>query len=328
MQFTSYSEINEYRLKEQTLFQSSQQDLTIFHDLIYKYVLALALKLVTERSGTAPSPYTFFVMGSAGRMEQSLWSDQDHGMVFKAHNSANKSYFLELGKEISDGLAQSGYPKCSGEVMASNPLWCKSEQEWKQQLEFWAADATWESNRYLLIFADARSVSGDSSLLENVKAEYYCRISNQYLLKRLLQNTMCLKKGIGVLGQLLPETHGIYSGRINLKNTGFLPYVNAVRLLALKEGIGATSTLLRLKLLPETSLAKEAQQFYILHFTKLLQFRLHHAGHHHYQSGHYVLLDSLSKKEKLDLKEILRAGEQLHATARRVIEKDDKHGNE
>lgn len=328
MQFTSYSEINEYRLKEQTLFLSSQQDLTIFHDLIYKYVLALALKLVSERSGTAPSPYTFFVMGSAGRMEQSLWSDQDHGMVFKAHSSANKAYFLELGKEISDGLAQSGYPKCSGGVMASNPLWCKSEQEWKQHLEFWAADATWESNRYLLIFADARPLSGDSSLLENVKAQYYSRISNQYLIKRLLQNTMCLKKGIGVLGQLLPETHGMYSGMINLKNTGFLPYVNAVRLLALKGGITATSTLLRLKLLPETTLAKEDQHVIMLNFIKLLQFRLQHADHHHYQSGHYVPLDRLSKKEKLDLKEILRTGQQLHSTARRLIEKDVTHGNE
>lgn len=328
MEFTSYSEINNYRLKEYTFASGSQQHLNSFHDSIYEYVLSLSMKVVTLRFGTAPSPYAFFVMGSAGRMEQSIWSDQDHGIIFKANSSAAKAYFLELGQEVSEGLALAGYPKCPGGVMASNPLWCKSEEEWRQQLKVWGADSTWESNRYLLIFADARSLSGEHSLLENAKKELLSKIHHEQLIKRLLQNTMNVKKGIGVLGQLLPETHGTYSGAINLKDTAFFPYVNAARLLAFKEGITATPTLSRLNQISELNLPIEDQHFFAVNFANLLQFRLRHADHHDYQSGHYVFLERLSKSEKHELKEILKAGEQLYTKTRRLIEKDVKHGYE
>lgn len=322
MQFNSYSEINDFRLKGIVLASRSNENLNIFHDLIYEHVISISLDRIKQRYGDIPSPFTFFVMGSAGRMEQSIWSDQDHGMVYEIDNEASREYFIRLGEEISKGLELAGYTKCSGGVMASNPMWSKSADDWKWQINNWASDSSWEAIRYLLIFADARSFRGDPLLLSNLKKELFSAIQKERLIIRMLHNTMHLKKGVGVLGQLLVETHGNFSGSINLKDTAFFPYVNAVRLLALNEYITDTSTLSRIQRIPEKIMRVESKDFYIRNFYKLLDYRLQYGNHSDYVSGHYVKGDRLLKKEKKELKEVLKAGEQLYVEVRKLVERE------
>ena len=148
----------------------------------------------------------------------------------------------------------------------------------------WASDSSWEAIRYLLIFADARSFYGDPLLLSNVKEELFTVIDKEHLIVKMLHNTMHLKKGVGILGQLLVETHGTFSGSINLKNTAFFPYVNAVRLLALSEKNPETSTLTRIQLLSKNIISLEDKAFYSRNFSNLLDFRLEHGNHSDYVS--------------------------------------------
>lgn len=328
MEFNNYHEINDFRLKGIALSSQSNEDLNEFHDLIYHHVLSMSVNQIKLRYGQAPSPFTFFVMGSAGRMEQSIWSDQDHGVIYQMKNEESKEYFIRLGEEISKGLMLAGYTKCPGGVMASNPMWSKSADDWRLQINHWACDSSWEAIRYLLIFADARPFHGDPLLLSNLKKELFTIIDKKHLIIKLLHNTMHLKKGVGILGQLLVETHGTFSGSINLKNTAFFPYVNAVRLLALSEWIPETSTLARIQLIPENIISFEDKASYSRNFSNLLNFRLKHGIHSDYASGHYVNGAQLTKLEKKELKDILKAGERLFIKARKLIEKGVKYGNE
>ena len=128
----SYESIREW--KGRHIFQSltNTSSLNNFHDMVMRQVFDLAVIRVNK--GNPPCEFCWFITGSGGRLEQGLISDQDHGIIFETDNQENFQYFLELGKEISYGLDEVGYPYCKGKVMSSNPLWCKSFIRWKEQL--------------------------------------------------------------------------------------------------------------------------------------------------------------------------------------------------
>lgn len=312
-----YSVISAYRKEHMKEVVHDHFKLNELHDDMIKQVLKISLQEVLARYGPPPSPFSFFVMGSAGRFEQSVWSDQDHGIVYHEPTAEAKAYFLSLGKEISKGLYQVGYPYCDGGVMSGNPFWCKSHSEWEKQIKNWALEASWESLRYLLIFIDGRSFYGQHQLLEQLKTFVYQTVQKQHLLSRMSNNTLHFKKGIGVLGQLLVETHGVHSGSLNLKETALFPYVNAVRLLAVKENLLETSTLSRLD-----KLQIHDKDLYKAMFLKLLNYRLLYSSHTDYDSGHFLPTDILTKEQKNEIKDIIKHGVTLHQYVRKLIDKE------
>jgi CBS domain-containing protein len=305
------------RFREAQIKQVSRDHyrLNELHDEIMNQVLDISMKQVFPRIGPPPSPFSFFVMGSAGRLEQSVWSDQDHGIIYCDQSDEIKAYFLTLGKEISKGLYLAGYPYCAGGVMSSNPFWCKSKSEWEGQIKTWALAASWESIRYLLIFIDGRSVYGRHKLLEGLKNIVFQAVKNEHLMSRISNNTLNLKKGIGVLGQLLVETHGKHTGSLNIKEIALFPYVNTVRLLAIKNNLLKTSTLSRFEKLqvPDKESYKEM-------FLKLLNYRLLFSNQKDYESGHYLPVDILTKEQKNEVKDIIKHGALLHQSVRKSIE--------
>jgi CBS domain-containing protein len=323
-----YEEIRSYREQQLTAVINDHFKMNQLHDEIITKVIELSLSRIQVRNGPPPCPFSFFVMGSAGRFEQSIWSDQDHGIIYQQQSDIIKDYFLELGKEISQGLQIAGYDYCDGAVMSSNPLWCKSISEWQQQLSKWILDSTWESIRQLLIFVDGRSMYGVEIYMEDLKLLVYQSIHNGPLLKRIFTNTLHFKKGMGVLGQLLVETHGPHAGLLNIKETALFPYVNAARLLAIKENITETSTLLRLESIPDSLIRTSTKELYKQQFLKLLNYRLAHCDNKDYESGHYLRMDTLSKMQKNEVKEILKNGLALYRFVKILVAKEDGHGDE
>nr|WP_263323271.1 DUF294 nucleotidyltransferase-like domain-containing protein [Neobacillus sp. Marseille-Q6967] len=294
------------------------------HDKVVQEVVHLSISRIINIHGPLPCPFSFFVMGSAGRMEQSFWSDQDHGIIYHDTNEEAKTYFLALGNEISLGLNVAGYDYCDGGVMANNPLWCKSSAEWKLQLTHWMLTSSWESIRHLLIFIDGRPIYGESEYLKQLKTFVFQSVKKENLLKNILNNTMYLKKSIGVLGQFLVETHGKHTGSINLKETAFLPYVNAVRILAIKGNIYETSTLARLEQIKDTWICSQIKDRYQHQYLKLLHLRLSLGDHTTYETGHYLKIDRLSKVQKKEVKDILKSGASLFGLVRNLVEKENE----
>lgn len=323
--FDTYQAIKTFRDQEIRNSITDNHQLNQFHDQVMKRVVQIALDHVNQERGNPPSTFSFFVMGSAGRFEQGFCSDQDHGLVYEQTNHDEHEYFGILGNEITKGLDIAGYELCDGNVMCSNPLWCKPEKEWRQQLHDWLDKQDWESVRHLLIFMDARVLVGHSLYIDQLKALVFEYIEETpHLLQRMLENTRRIKKGVGIFKQFLTESHGTYAGHINLKDTAFFPYVNAIRLLAIKEKLHTSSTLERLKQLNQQSRYDPTLINYQAHFIDLLQHRLFLQATSNkisYESSHYVNISHLSNAHKQQLRSILNNGIRFHQQLTKLLEK-------
>ncbi|KAB8137878.1 hypothetical protein F9U64_07470 [Gracilibacillus oryzae] len=314
-----YDEIKRFR--EQNIHkQKDYSELNTFHDKLIKHTVEIAMQKVEEEQGKAPAPFAFFIMGSAGRSEQSIWTDQDHGIVYQGTDE-EKEYFLLLGKEIANGLEIVGYPKCDGKVMASEPMWTHSVENWTAQVDMWLNEATWQSLRHFSTFFDSRVIIGETAFLDEIKKATFQHLgSDPQVYKRLIDNVDFIRKGVGIFGQLLPEQSGPMTGHIHLKTTTFFPYVNSLRLLALVNHSFSVSTAVRFNDLKDSYpfLAEYEDQF-----ERLLEFRyLFTKEAKNYDEVHYVSLNKLSKSDKQELKQFMKSGADLFETTKSFIEKE------
>lgn len=320
--YQTYEELYAWRIREMAdLTNKHLQQLNHVHDRLMQRVVMLAQQKMKPHFSICPSNFSFFVMGSAGRSELTLWSDQDHGLIYEVNSEEDHSYFKELGQEITYGLEKAGYPLCEGKVMCSNPRWRKSKEDWKKQLLDWVEVASWESIRNLLIFMDGRSIVGDESLLEELKMEVF-QLLDHSLLQRMLSNTMRIRNSIGWFGQLIVEQNGPHKGSIFLKEAAFFPYVNALRLLSIKEKIVETSTLRRFeRLLQRAPYERDLAQYYYS-FQQLLGYRLHNVKQERDSDQvYYLKVNKLNKDQKKEIKEILKGGKALYMYTQHLIEK-------
>ncbi|MGG4491483.1 DUF294 nucleotidyltransferase-like domain-containing protein [Metabacillus idriensis] len=319
----SYESIRSWKDEEIYKYTTDTQSLNQFHDKVMRAVFEVSLQKLKEEKGTPPSPFSWFVMGSAGRFEQGVISDQDHGMVYEKSGADTDQYFLAFGKEISLGLHLAGYPYCEGKVMSSNPVWCKTLGAFEEQLLKWMDEISFESMRYLQIFVDARVLAGEEAFIGHLKKVIHeCRKKSPKLLKRFMDNIMHLKPSVGPLGQIFTESSGPYQGSLNLKQAAFLPYVNAVRILAIKEGVLAASTLERIDELSKDEFYRNELCEYKKSFVNLLQFRMSNLKRiKEYDDVHYLPIKQLGRAEKKEMKTILKNGKKLHHFVQGIIEK-------
>lgn len=317
-----------FELKKEKEFFSQSNELTNEmlndrHDLTLKEAFAVVYEEFTKEHGKAPCDFVWFVTGSAGRKEQGIISDQDHGMIYQEDEPAVQAYFSALGKLVSDALNTIGYPYCEGNVMSSNHIWCKSFAGWKKQLRKWMEMENWESIRYLQIFYDSRGLIGNGELVQGLKGVIHdYRQEHPALLVRFLNNVMRIKKGVGIFGQFFVERSGAHRGSLHMKNTLYLPYVNSIRLLAIKEGIIATSTLERIAELKNRSSYESLMKEYETYFRRILLLRIvSFQDATDYSDVHFLNINKLTKEERADVKHLLRKGIKLYQQVKRLIEK-------
>jgi CBS domain-containing protein len=295
------------------------------HDLIIQKSVSIAeANLLADGIGAAPVPYAFILFGSGGRREQTLWSDQDNGLIYEYHNQSAESdvrYFEQLAMSIENGLQMIGYPPCEGGVVASNNMWCKSTKAWEQMIGGWFQESSWESVRQLLIVADSRCLYGADLLVEQLKVVFDRYVSNTPgSIESLLKNTLRHKVVLGPFGNLIREPYGEDAGGFDIKYGAYIPFVNAIRLLCIKFNIHATSTLERLNRLTEhidTELCTEWRMSfeYILLLRSKTTYQLDHGL---YSSRGMLNELDLNKDVAHKLKDCLRVGEQLQKFIKRV----------
>lgn len=268
--------------------------------------------------GKPPVPYAFLLFGSGGRKEQSLVSDQDHGLVYALPPGLDDDqaerihrFFADLADILVTGLAEAGYPPCLGNVISSNPRWRQSLDNWKKQMDEWRDDPTWENVRYLLMVADARMIYGDAKLFEEFALHFHdCILRQPLITDRLVSNTLYHRVPLGWFGNIYKEVHGVYQGAINIKNGLYLPLVNCIRLMALINGSHSTSTLDRIQYLREQDLLPEALCRDIdLYFRFALSLRVIVCNQWHdtrYLSNSYLKTTDLPKETMLMLRQAMR----------------------
>lgn len=188
-----------------------------------------------------------FVMGSEGRGEQLLKTDQDNGLVLRDGYQPPDDLGA-LCDRFSQALADFGYPECPGRIMVSNPAWRHPCAEFGETVRRWLLIPSPESLMDLAIFIDAHAVCGDPSLLEAVRGEVFkLTLDNDVLLARFAAAINAFDEGQAWWNRLL--NLGDSQQLLNLKKAGTFPLVHGVRALALAHRIPATGTVARIEAL-------------------------------------------------------------------------------
>jgi CBS domain-containing protein len=214
-------------------------------------ILGKVLELSVEELGTPPCKFAFMIMGSEGREEQTLVSDQDNGIVYEdledeAEKAAASAYFGKLAELVCNRLNAAGYKFCDGECMAKNSKWCQPLSQWKKYFYDWIYHASPEDLLNSSIFFDFKGVWGNLELTDQLKSYLLDSVNTHVgFLRHLAENALHFKPPIGMFGKLVVESKGENKDSLNIK-WAMLPVVDIARIYSLKHGIAQTNTLTRL----------------------------------------------------------------------------------
>jgi signal-transduction protein with cAMP-binding, CBS, and nucleotidyltransferase domain len=275
---------------------------------LYRGVVRLCLReMVSSGLGGPPADFDVVVMGSGGRGESFLRPDQDNGFVIEDYPEAEHDridgWFIELAMRVTDALAEVGFEYCNGHVMATNPLWRKTLSEWREQTRIWMGRSQGLALRYCDIFFDFSCVFGAGSLTEQLRTHVSALAPHPFFLRELFKVDEEHGVALGLFDRLKRDPlPGPNQGQLNLKLTGTMPLVGAVRILALRERIRETGTLDRMAGLHGSGVLDDDEHDYLAgayrHISRLLlrqQLESYRVGQ---APGNHVPLEALSEREK------------------------------
>ncbi|AEG59265.1 DUF294 nucleotidyltransferase-like domain-containing protein [Desulforamulus ruminis] len=251
------------------------------HRRLTRQIITLCEKdMEREGYGPPPVPYNWLDLGSAGRKEQTLRTDQDNAMVYadppgdKA--AAAAEYFLLLGEKVVEGLAQCGFTKCRGKIMAANPKWCRSLSDWQKTIDHWGGRLSSSEVRDLTIFLDFRPLNGPSFLTQALWEQIFRSLgAGSPASHRLTGDELQHHPPLGLGKRFITEKSGPHRDEINLKTAAALHIVNCLRIFALHYGITETSTLGRLQQLAALKAIDRDESEYIQDaFEAIMSFRI------------------------------------------------------
>jgi CBS domain-containing protein len=198
-----------------------------------------------------------FVMGSEGRGEQILKTDQDNGLVLR-HPAADDAVVAHACQRFTEALRAFGYPDCPGGIMVSNPPWRQGVDDFSRTARRWLLMPDAEGLMSLAIFLDARAVCGDSALLEQVRGEIFeLAAGSDAMLGRFAAAIEAFSESSGWWNRWLPNAdHGKHA--FDIKKLGLFPLVHGVRSLALELRVRETSTVGRIDALQGARVLSQA----------------------------------------------------------------------
>ena len=215
------------------------------------------------------------VMGSEGRGEQILKTDQDNALLLC--DDYHCPSLADIVARFSTELLSFGYPPCPGNIMVTNPLWCQPVSSFKETITHWLFDGNPDGTMNLAIFVDAHPVSGDAALLSSARTHALNLIAgNDVFIARLADAVNLFKEpGTGWWSRLSQLRSGA-AQTFDLKKLGTFPIVHGARALALEHHLDALSTVERLRALAHQNflsqgLARDLTE--TLHFMMTLKLR-------------------------------------------------------
>lgn len=190
------------------------------------------------------------VLGSEGRQEQVLKTDQDNALILR--DGVEFTELESITAAITECLIDFGYPPCPGNIMVSNPYWAKSVTAFKEELFQWIVRPTAESFLQFAIFFDALAVAGDDNLLRHVKDHMYRLLGDhRAFYAQFAKATVAFETPLGLFTNFVLEKN---RDELDLKKGGIFPIVHGVRSLALEYRLPQTNTVDRIKALNQRNL--------------------------------------------------------------------------
>ncbi|MDA0148419.1 DUF294 nucleotidyltransferase-like domain-containing protein [Vibrio sp. LaRot3] len=207
------------------------------------------IELAEEELGPAPIPYCFLALGSMGRDEQLLVTDQDNAIILdnSYDEKEHGEYFAELAKRVCDGLNECGYTYCTGDIMATNPEWRMTRTEWEECFADWIDNPNPKALLNASIFFDLDGVYGRLKWAEQLNGFIVRRArKNNRFLACLARNAMNRTPPLGFFKDFVMEKDGRHKNSINLKRRGTAPLADLIRVHALAVGSRSQNSFERL----------------------------------------------------------------------------------
>ncbi len=242
-------------------------------------VVQKLIDMAIEKLGPPPVRFAFLTLGSEGREEQTLLTDQDNALLYddpepeKSKEVAD--YFLSMGTLVCDWLDEVGYAYCEGGIMAKNPRWNLPRALWRQQFSHWIHNADPQELLELNMAFDFRCVNGEQQFARDLRAWVFDQMEDYPLFfLHFAQNALLYKPPITLLGNIQTTSSGDGTKALNLKEA-LMPIVNFSRLYALRHRIDSTNTLDRLTELRDRGvLSRESYDQMFPDYESLMRIRL------------------------------------------------------
>ncbi len=294
------------------------QILTTLNDLLTQRVI----ELECNAAEVCRHSFCWLAFGSEGRMEQTLSTDQDNGIVFSLRPGetadAVRADLLPVAERINQALDACGFPLCKGQIMAMNPKWCLSLDEWKAKFADWIDAGDPEALLNASIFFDFRPLLGQTELADTLRQWLLGKtVATPRFLHQMAANALRNRPPLGLVRDFVVASEGEHAHTLDLKLNGSTPFVDAARVFALATGVEATGTAQRLRAagprlnIPPAEIEAWISAFY---FIQLLRLRNQHAKH---EAGlpmdNRINPDHLNDLDRRILKEAFRQARKVQA---------------
>ncbi len=303
-------------------------------------------EMIAEGYGQPPVDYVWAGMGSEGRDEQTIITDQDNLLLYNdtnddfaskelkdkcyAHLKGKDSalsrdtltskeyldyYFEVFARKASDNLYTVGFERCKGGVMAINQKWRGSLKDWQARIE---EGIIFEKGIFepldVIILTDARAIYGNYKLLDVFLDYFFSMITeNKRFMKDFIKSAVLMPNALGFFGNFKVEKEGEFKGKFNLKLLGWAPLILSVRMTCLASGIYEKNTLKRIGILRGKKIInKDMEKKLIDAYLIFVRFRLMNqinAGKDIESISNYLKPDMLGQDEQEKLRRAMKTVE-------------------
>lgn len=302
---------------------ASSTQITHIITLLNDHTVCRVIELTLADKGDPGIPFSWLCFGSEGRREQTLYTDQDNGILFEARDAVQaaeiRSKLLPIAQQINQSLALCGFTLCKGNIMAGNPQLCLSRAEWARRFAAFIREATPENLLGSSIYFDLRVVWGDEQGCEQLRRAILDQVADNRLFQRMLaMNALRQRPPVGRFREFVLEKKNGEKATLDLKVQGLTPFVDGARLLALAHGIGVNNTLERFRQLVAKEVidpldgAAYEEAYHFIQQTRMQQHQRQTRENLPYSNR--VDPDSLNHLDRRILRESLRQAQRLQSS--------------
>jgi CBS domain-containing protein len=275
------------------------------------------LQVVGARMGIDPGRWCWLALGSEGRSEQTIATDQDNALVLPdALGEAGRAQALAFGRAVNEALDACGYPLCRGGIMAGEAACCLTLGKWRERFAGWIEHGSPADLLNASIFFDFRALAGDTALVDALRAEVLpAARGTPRFLKQMALNALARGAPLNWLGGVDADARGT----VDLKLQGTALFVDAARIYALATGVEATGTRARLEAagrqmgVPASEYEAWAAAF---EFLQMLRLRVQLDGEAAHGDANRIAVDSLNDIDRRMLRESFRCARLLQQRLR------------
>ena len=292
---------------------ANSNNITKLTSIVFDTILKKLISFALNDLGKPPAKFAFIVLGSAGRDEQTLVTDQDNVIIYENTCPEKEvevsDYFLNFGDKVCNWLHDVGYNLCQGDIMAKNPKWNTSLDIWKGYFRNWILKSEPEDLLNINIFLDLRTIYGEKSFVNEIQENIfkYAEEHKPFLIY-ITENAHKYKQSINFFGNIVLGSSKDNPHSFDIKNA-MITLIDFARIYSIKYKVTEINTQKRIKKLREENIITE-QTFkdFVNAYDFLMQIRFKHQIEliqAQKEPNNFINPDKLSSIEQSLLKKIL-----------------------